>query len=179
MATQKAVNGNVQRPQGGIVIPTNYTVPSTSPVTNTNLRTVNASATIVRTTPKDTAQANKILSGGTFANDNGTIVNIATTSIAGGVAEDCLKHMAPSIATNRPINSQPSESFSLVPAAIRVGYWNVYSGVFSTAPTVTVTTWSSDYGTIPSGGYVVRQNEVAYSLGRVPVRTHLGPKTII
>jgi len=178
MATTKAVNANVDRPNGGMVIPTNYTLSSTNPVTNTALRTAIASPTIVRTTSKDGDDTNKILSGGTYGYEGGTIVNIATSTIADGQSHTLLKHMGPTQFALRPLHSQASESFRQVPEAIRNGYWNVYSGVFSTAPDVVTTTWITDYGTIPSGGVYVRGHEVQLNFsGRTLLRQHLSAKT--
>ena len=177
MATTKAVSANVDRPNGGMVIPTNYTLSSTNPVTNTALRTAIASPTVVRTTSKDGDDTNKILSGGTYGYEGGTIVNIATTTIANGQSHTLLRHMGPTQFALRPLHSQASESFFQVPSGIRAGYWNIYSGVFSTAPHNITTSWSSDYAAIPSGGIFVRGHEVQYSLGRVPIRQALSAKT--
>lgn len=178
MATQKIITGNVQRLQGGIVIPCNSTVATNSPVTQTNLDQINASQTIVRTTSKDGRDTNKILSAGTYANDNGTVMNIATSTIAGGVSKDVLKHMGPTQFALRRVNSMPSDSFFQVPSGIRAGYWNIYSGVFCTAPNSVTVTWSRDDAIVHPSGYAVASAEMCYSLGRVPIAKAVAPKTI-
>ena len=179
MATQKAITANTQRTYGGIVIPSNATVPSNSPVTDTALRKVMApSGQVARTTSKDGTDTNKILSAGTYGNENGNIVSNYTSTIAGGVSHTLLNHMGPSQNVFRRIPNQPSDSFFMAPSGIRAGYWNEYSGRFGIEPDVATTTWSRDDAVVPVSGYAVGQNEVSYSLGRVPVRVQTSPKTI-
>ena len=83
----------------------------------------------------DDAYADKAISGGVFAHDHvKPIVAKVTTEIA-GVASSVLATNANNPAQLRAINKVESVKSNGVATAIRAGYFNIYTGRFSTNPT--------------------------------------------
>lgn len=90
-------------------------------------------------TPVDNATvdyANKALSGGVFKNDNQRgVIQRVTSSLAGGVSNTFLTHAADDAENARSIHRQEVVTSTRTATAIRAGYWNIYSGQWSTDPT--------------------------------------------
>lgn len=178
MATKRIISANSEH-NAGIVIPyATGTRVAGDAVSNVAGRTVAASPTIIRTTPKDGTNTDKILSAGTFAAEGGQIIPQVTTTVAGGVAETAFRHVGPSEAGLKPVSNLETGTFRQVPKAIRQGLWNEFSGVFASAPTVAQEDYRRDYGVVPSGGYGVTTARIQTIIGgRTATRQALGPKT--
>lgn len=176
MPTQTIV-GSTIRNNGGVV-PYGGTQAAGSPITNTSGRTIVASPTIIRTTPKDLTNTDKILSGGTFAYEGGAIYSNYTTRVAGGVSEDAFLHVAPGAAAVKPVSNIETGTFRQVPKAIRQGLWQEFSGIFASAPTVAQEDYRRDFSTVPSGGYGFTNGRIQTIIGgRTPAKQNLGPKS--
>lgn len=83
--------------------------------------------------------ANPALSGGTFAysNNRPTAVKL-TTTLAGSVSNTFLRSGASDLGSRRSIHRQEKVRTTRTTTAIRAGYWNIYTGTWSTTPTTAV-----------------------------------------
>jgi hypothetical protein len=80
--------------------------------------------------------ADPALSGGTFAysNNRPTAVKL-TTTLAGSVSNTFLRSGASDLGSRRSIHRQEKVRTTRTTTAIRAGYWNIYTGTWSTTPT--------------------------------------------
>jgi hypothetical protein len=83
--------------------------------------------------------ADPALSGGTFAYNNNrpTAVKL-TTTLAGSVSNTFLRSGASDLGSRRSIHRQEKVRTTRTTTAIRAGYWNIYTGTWSTTPTTAV-----------------------------------------
>lgn len=83
--------------------------------------------------------ADPALSGGTFAysNNRPTAVKL-TTTLAGSVSNTFLRSGASDLGSRRSIHRQEKVRTTRTTTAIRAGYWNIYTGTWSTTPTTAV-----------------------------------------
>lgn len=131
--------------------------------------------------------ADPALSGGTFAYNNNTPVGMRlTTTLAGGVSNTFLRSGASDLSSRRSIHRQEKVRTTRLTTAIRAGYWNIYSGQWSTTPTTAVDNFwdiandttsvtSTDQAASPSRDV---PGELTYKLGQpVPVSVDYVAKT--
>lgn len=132
-ATSTVNNGGVMKANGGDVTGALLTTNATSSV---NLG-------VFASTPIDGDHADKVISGGTFAHNHTAPLSFLVTGELAGVSNDALASAASNAEYYR--NPAPREKVRTrrLTTAIRAGYWNIYSGTWSTAPTVAVDNWWS------------------------------------
>jgi hypothetical protein len=83
--------------------------------------------------------ADPALSGGTFAYNNNRPVAVKfTTTLAGSESNTFLRSGASDLSSRRSIHRQEKVRTTRTTTAIRAGYWNIYSGTWSTTPTTAV-----------------------------------------
>lgn len=83
----------------------------------------------------DGTDTNKALSGGTIAHNHVKPITARVTTELGGVNTDVLKTTANVPSQLRSINKRESYKSSGYATAFRAGYFNLYTGKFSPAPT--------------------------------------------
>lgn len=133
----------------------------------------------------DNSSADKAVSGGVFAhNHTGPIAKPVTTEIA-GVSSSVLSTTGGQPGLTRSIHRQEVVTTTRTATAIRAGYWNDYSGSWSTSPTTaTDAFWdisgdatsatSTDEAASPSRAV---PGELTYKLGQpVPVSADYSAK---
>jgi hypothetical protein len=83
--------------------------------------------------------ANPALSSGIFAHNNTSPVAVRlTTTLAGSVNNSFLRSGASDLNSRRSIHRQEKVRTNRITTAIRAGYWNIYTGTWSTTPTTAV-----------------------------------------
>jgi hypothetical protein len=98
----------------------------------------------------DGTDTDKALSAGTFSfNNRGPIAKRVTESLS-GVTNTVLRSGADQPQLIRSIHKLEVVRTRRLTTAIRAGYWNIYSGTFTTAPTVAVDSFASDDAANPS-----------------------------
>lgn len=141
-------------------------------------------------TPIDNATkdyADKALAAGTFKAENQRgVIQRVTSSLAGGVSKDFLTHSADDTANARSIHRQEKVTTTRTASAIRAGYWNIYTGKWTTNPTTatdpfwdvandTTSSTSTDEAATPTRGV---PGELTYKLGNpTPVSVDYKAKT--
>ena len=83
----------------------------------------------------DGADTDKAISGGTIAHSHVKPITAKVTTEIAGVASSVLSTSANNPAQLRSINKVETIKSNGVATAIRAGYWNVYTGKWSTNPT--------------------------------------------
>lgn len=96
------------------------------------------------TGPVDSTTTNKALSAGTFAYNNQSPIAKRLTETISGVSNATLQSGAAQPGLVRSIHKLEVVRTRRLTTAIRAGYWNIYSGVFSPAPTVATDTFAAD-----------------------------------
>jgi hypothetical protein len=156
---------------------------------STKLDNVNVTRTVddvFGSTVIDGDDTNKSLSSGTFAyNNQSPIAKKVTTSLA-GVANDVLRSGASTPRLVRSIHRQEKVRTTRYTTAVRAGYWNIYSGQWSTTPTTAVDAFwdnandttsatSTDQAASPSRSI---PGELVYKTGKLePVQDDYKSKT--
>jgi hypothetical protein len=110
----------------------------------------------------DNNSADKALSAGTFAYNNQAPVAKRVTETLSGVANTVLRSGADQPGLIRSIHKLEVLRTRRLTTAIRAGYWNIYSGSWSTNPTVAVDTLSTDDAANPTR---TAPGELAYKTG--------------
>lgn len=83
--------------------------------------------------------ADPALSSGVFAYNNARPVAVRlTTTLAGTVVNTFLRSAASDLSSRRSIHRQEKVRTTRTTTAIRAGYWNIYTGTWSTTPTTAV-----------------------------------------
>lgn len=141
---------------------------------------------VFASTPIDDGSADKALSGGTFKFDNDRgVVQRVTDSLA-GVSNTFLTHAGDDVDNARSIHYIGSISTRRTASAIRAGYWNPYTGSFSSGPVAATDNFydiaDDDVADAANdnAATVSRSNpgEFAYKLGQpVPVQADYPAKT--
>lgn len=106
---------------------------SSSVLENRELGSVNVG--VFGSTVVDGADTDKALSGGTIAHNHVKPIVAKVTSELGGVSNDALKTNANDPSQLRSINKRESYKSSGYATAFRAGYFNLYTGTWSTNPT--------------------------------------------
>jgi len=115
----------------------------------------------------DNNTADKALSAGTFAYNNSRPVAKKTSSTISGVANSVLKSGASDPNRRKSIHKIESISTRKVATAIRAGNWNIYTGKFTSGPTVTNDSFGNDNAASPTSNV---PGELTYRTGaKVPV----------
>jgi hypothetical protein len=131
--------------------------------------------------------ADKALSAGTFKAENQRgVIQRVTSTLAGGVSQDFLTHSANDTSNARSIHRQEKVTTTRTTSAIRSGYWNIYTGRWTTNPTTatdnfwdiandTTSATSTDEAATPTRSV---PGELTYKLGnKVPVSVDYKAKT--
>lgn len=135
MATTKAISANATKNQGGVAV--NIGTASTTLVTSGLGLDVIATGSVV----VDGTDTDKALSAGTFAYNNPAPVAKRVTASLATVSNTALRSGALVPGLTKSIHKIESISTRRLATAIRAGYWNIYSGTFSTDPTVATDTF--------------------------------------
>lgn len=95
----------------------------------------------------------------------GTYVMRKVTTTLAGQANTLLRSGASDFGVRRSIHKLEHLRTRRVASAIRSGYWNIYSGVFSTAPTVAddISTFGTDEAATPT---ISKPGELVYRWGK-------------
>jgi len=109
-----------------------------------------ASATAGTYQKKDTSYTFATMTAGRYVMRRGG----ANTEWLAGVASTTLRSAGSEYGIRRSIHRRESVRTVQTATAIRAGYWNIYSGTWSTRPTEQddITTWDDEYGTGSSAG---------------------------
>lgn len=131
--------------------------------------------------------ADPALSAGTFAHNNNEPIGVRLTdTLAGSVSNTFLRSGASDLTSRRSIHRQEKVRTNRFTTAIRAGYWNIYSGQWTTTPTTAVDNFwdiandttsatSTDQAASPSRDV---PGELTYKLGQpVPVSVDYAAKT--
>lgn len=127
------------------------------------------------TYPVDGPDTDEAVSAGTFAYNNpGPIAKRVTTSLS-GVSNTVLRSGANQPQLIRSIHKLEVLTTRRVATAIRAGHWNIYTGVFSPAPTVATDSLGTDNAATPTRS---SPGQLVYMTGaKVPVRDDYKAKT--
>jgi hypothetical protein len=116
----------------------------------------------------DDAYADKAVSGGVFAHDHVKPITAKVTTEIAGVASSALSNTANNPSQLRSINKRESYRSPGVATAIRAGYYNLYTGRFSPAPTAVTETPGTDDAANPTRS---APGELVFRTGaKLPVR---------
>ena len=123
----------------------------------------------------DGDDTDKALSAGTFSYSNQKPVAKRVTKTLSGVSNTYLQSGAAVPGNVRSIHSIQAIRTRRLTTAIRAGYWNIYSGQFTTPPTVAVDTFANDDAASPTREV---PGELVYKTGApVPVQDNYKEKT--
>lgn len=119
----------------------------------------------------DTDPAN----GGTFAYNNTRPVAIRYTTALAGVSNTFLRSGSSAPGTRRVVNKTESVRTNRYATAIRDGDYNLYTGQFSSAPTVAVDSFGTDNSASPTAAI---PGQLVYKIGNpVPFSSNYAKKT--
>lgn len=123
----------------------------------------------------DNDSANKALSAGTFSYNNDSPIAKRVTTTLSGVTNTVLRSGADQPGLIRSIHKLETLRTRRLTTAIRAGYWNIYSGSFTTPPTVAVDSLSTDEAATPTRSV---PGELTYKTGApTPVNDNYKAKT--
>lgn len=123
----------------------------------------------------DNNDADKALSAGTFSYSNQKPVAKRVTTTLSGVSNTVLRSGADQPGLIRSIHKLEVVRTRRLTTAIRAGDWNIYSGSFSTPPTVAVDTLATDEAATPTRSV---PGELVYKTGApTPVQDNYKAKT--
>lgn len=129
--------------------------------------------------------ADPALTSGIFANNNQKPISIKYTSVlAGTVSNSFLKGGASDLASRRSIHRQEKVRSTRFTTAYRAGYWNIYTGEYTTPPTTAVDNfWGATTGSSATSTDVAASvtrtapGDLTYKLGsKTPVSVGYSPK---
>ena len=132
MATKTTANGAVTatstKNNGGV----SKNVSGSSVLSDSNLPTFGTPdrGGVFASTPVDDDNADKALSGGTFAFDGGSGAIQRVTKTLSGVSKDFLQYAADDVSNARSINKREHVRTTDLATKIRAGAWVPFSGVF-------------------------------------------------
>jgi hypothetical protein len=98
---------------------------------------------VFNSTPIDNSSADEALSAGTFAYNNNRPIAQRYTTLISGVSNTILLSGADIPSLVRSIAKSETIRTRRTTTAIRAGYFNIYTGLFTTAPTAAVDNWWS------------------------------------
>ena len=174
MATQKAINANVQKNNGGAVISAGSNL-QVKPVLGGRFNSSRANSGVFGSTVVLGVNSSASLSSGEFAKIHKIVAPRITTTLAGTVSNTSLLNGADVPGIIRSINKLEVLRTRRSTTAIRAGNFNIYTGQFSVAPTVAVDTLRTDNAATPSRS--VPGKLVFKSGSLVPVSVNYKPKT--
>lgn len=120
---------------------------------------------------EDTDPAN----GGVFAYNNTRPVAMRYTTALAGVSNTFLRSGSSAPGTRRVVNKTESVRTNRYATAIRAGNYNLYTGQFSSAPTVAVDSFGSDNAASPTAAV---PGKLVYKIGNpVPFSKNYAKKT--
>lgn len=123
----------------------------------------------------DNDSADKALSGGTFKYDNESPIAKRVTTALSGVSNTYLRSGAAKPDLVRGIHKLEVVRTRRLTTAIRAGAWNIYTGAFSSAPTVAVDSLATDEAATPTRSV---PGELVYKTGApTPVQDNYKAKT--
>lgn len=124
----------------------------------------------------DGAYTDKAISGGPIAHNHVKPITAKVTTEIAGVASSVLSNSSNNPAQLRSINKRESYKSAGTATAIRAGYFNLYTGKFSPAPTPVTETPGTDTAATPSRS---APGDLVFRTGaKLPVRNQdYKPKT--
>lgn len=169
MSTAAAVSSNSVRNNGGVA----KKVGVSSVLNNVNV--TNPSVGVFGSTVLDNSYSDKALNGGVFAYNNQRPVAKRLTTALATVDKPVLQSGALVPANLRMLHKRESYKVNKITTAIRAGYWNIYSGEWTTNPTSTTENPGVDNAASPTR---TKPGELVYKTGaRLPVRDDYKAKT--
>jgi hypothetical protein len=105
---------------------------------------------VFNSTPIDNAWADEALTAGTFAYNNSRPTAQRYTTLISGVSNTILRSGADVPSLVRSIARSETVRTRRTTTAIRAGYFNIYTGLFTTPPTAAVDNWWSISGNTTS-----------------------------
>lgn len=143
-------------------------------------------STVIEDSVTTNDYAAKAVSGGTFAYKTRTPVAMIASSTVGGVSNGVLSGGASVPSLTKGINKLETLRTYKVTTAIRAGYWNIYTGKFTTPPTVSVDPfWDNSTGSTSNtstdaaaSASRTAPGKLTYKIGAAnPVRANYATKT--
>ena len=123
----------------------------------------------------DGMDTDKSLSGGTIAHNHVKPITFRITTELGGVDNTSLVTTANDPTQLRSIHKRESYKVNKIATAIRAGYWNIYTGTWTTPPTATTESPGTDEAATPTRSV---PGELVYKTGaKVPVQDNYKAKT--
>lgn len=163
-SVQPNLNGSGSRSNGGS---------ATRVGTSVLLNTVSVSKDttgVFGSTVIDDAYADKAVSGGVFAHNHVKPITAKVTTEIAGLSSSVLLTNANNPAQLRSINKRESYRSPGTATAIRAGYYNLYTGSFSPAPTSVTETPGTDNAANPTRS---APGELVFRTGaKLPVRNY-------
>lgn len=165
MATQQAngtaVTSTSTNNKGGSVINagTSTILDNVSP-SRTNVGVF--ASTVIPDSSTTVDYATKALSAGTFAYNNQKPTAKRYSTLISGTSNTFLQSGAARPELVRSIHKLETLRTRRLTTAIRAGYWNIYSGTFSTLPTIAVDSLVTDYAADPTQAI---PGEIVYVVG--------------
>ena len=174
MATQQvngsAVTSTSTRNNGGAVIKA-----GTSATLVDNVALGYSNVGVFGSSVADGTNTDKALSAGTFSYNNQSPIDKRVTTTLSGVSNTYLQSGAAKPDLVRSIHKLEVVRTRRLTTAIRAGYWNIYSGSFTTPPTVAVDTFATDEAATPTRSV---PGELTYKTGApTPVNDNYKAKT--
>lgn len=149
MATQKAINANAQKNNGGAVISAGSNL-LTNPVLGARFNSSRSNSGVFGSTVVLGVNSSASLVSGEFAKVHQVIAPRITTTLAGTVSNTALLSGADFPRIARSINKLEVLRTYRSTTAIRAGNFNFYTGQFSVAPTVAVDSLNTDVAATPT-----------------------------
>lgn len=123
----------------------------------------------------DGSDTDKALSAGTFKYDNQRPVSKRVTTSLATVSNTFLRSGALVPGHLRLLHKRESYKVNKIATAIRAGYWNIYTGTWTTPPTATTESPGTDEAATPTRSV---PGELVYKTGaKVPVQDNYKAKT--
>jgi hypothetical protein len=169
MSTTSAILSNSVKNDGGVAKKA-----GTSSVLN-NINVANPSVGVFGSTVLDNSYTDKALSGGVFQFNNQRPVGKRLTTSLATVNKPVLQSGALVPGNLRLLHKRESYKVNQIATAIRSGYWNIYTGTWSTNPVST-----TENPGVDNAAVVSRSNpgQLVYKTGAsLPVRDNYKVKT--
>lgn len=173
MATKKAITSNTIKNKGGAVLNggTAYDAP---PVLSARLKSAGSNVGVFGSTVVDGVNTEPALVSGDFAKLHRIVARRVSTSLA-GVENNVLLSGAAVPGLVRSIHKLEVLRTQKYSTAFRAGQFNLYTGKYSPAPTVTTDSLATDNAASPTRSI---PGQLVFKLGgKVPVTTNYKPKT--
>jgi len=121
----------------------------------------------------DGTDTDEAYSAGAFAYNTSRPTAQGLPLSLGGVNSDVLLGAAGVPSLTQGVHRIEAITTTRVATAIRAGYWDVFAGAWSTAPTTAVDTYHKSISGSDSIDYAVRSHKVTYLVGSVPTTSVL------